>query len=97
LKLECPEQCAGIKSRVHLTTEEFKIQIKGTKGTSLLGNSEILANTRQFGEFYVETDLYKRSKYKFDYNEIPKIIYVDGMIILKWRLVSSNGDDWISL
>jgi len=96
LKLECPEKCSEVKARIHLTAEEFKIQIKGKKDTNPLVKSDILANTRQFGEFYVETDLFKRSKYKFDYNEVPSVRFVDGMIVLRWRLMSSDGDDWIS-
>jgi len=96
LKIECPEKCSSIKSRIILTTEEFKFQVKGEKGTNEAGINEVLASTRHFGEFYLETDFYKRLKYKFDSNEIPRVNFVDGMLILRWRLLNYGGGGWIS-
>jgi hypothetical protein len=94
IKVECPDGLKDLHYRVRHTTDEFSIQVKGTKPES---GKNVLTDTREFGSFFVETGLYRKTKYRFDYDSIveePQKSYEDGMAILRWKLKPVNEDMW---
>ena len=86
LKIKCPDACVDVQPDLKHTYNDFHFQIKGVKTNKVTGENIPVADSRYYGGFFLETGTMRRSEYPLYFDLPPVQDYIDGMLILKWKL-----------